>query len=294
MQGSASSSSPSPSPSPSSPQSPLLSRVRLEVHEVKPLKKDYEHDPKHRLNWKTKYTSSSRIVESVYGEEVQSKLNKASPLLQGILAFMFRHLLQSIGSGGEGGDVGESGGKHQNQMITFLRKFVEHCAYGKLHTAKKYKDYANIMRIGEEYCPDWFNAYNSEYIILTKRARYESFQALLDLLDDPSSIYVLSNTDMEKIVDGIVCMLALPDSVFQKCFDRTGGALPPDHHFYRGPSESTTQTPGSFYIELLHALEEAVETLWSGKTHEESVITCNGGLRGVGRDSYFNIKDIYF
>ena len=281
---------------------------------MKPQINDYVHDPEHRPIKYTGTTSNSRTVISIRRKKVRSKLNNVSPHMQGICAFMFMHLLQSISKGGDGGDGGEGsdggdggegsdggeggeggegGGKHQHPMKSFLRELVEHCAYGKLHTAKKYRRYAILMCMGEEYCPDWFNEYNSDYIILTTEARYESFQALLDLLSEPSSIYVLSETDMKKIIDGIVCMLALPDSVFQGCFDRTS-TLPPDHHLYREPSESTTQTPGSFYIELLHALEKAVKTLWSGKSHEESLITFNSGPRGMGRDSYFNIIDIYF
>ncbi len=278
MQGSAS----SPSPS----LSPLFQSYRMISHAVKPPREKYKHDPKHRLNRKTRYTSNSRTADSVYGGEVQSKLNKVSPLLQGIIAFICMHLLKSIGKGCDGG------GKHQHPMISFLRDLVEHCAYGKLHTAKKFKHYDNLMKKGEEYVPGWSTAYNSEYIILQKEARRESFQELIDLLSEPSSIYELSDSDMEKIVDGFVCMGALPDSVFQGCFDRTGGTLPPDHCLHRKPSESTT--PSSFYIELRHALEKAVETLWNGKSHEESVTTCNNGRHGMGRDSYYNLKDIYF
>ena len=191
---------------------------------------------------------------------------------------MCMHLLQSIGKGG---------GKHQHPMKSFLRELVE-------HTAKKYKHYAMLTDIGEEYCPNWSNTYNSEYIILQKEAQRESFQELIALLSEPSSIYKLPDSDTKKVVDGIVCMSALPDSVFQGCFDRTDGTLPPDHCLHREPSESTTQTPSSFYIELLYALEKAVETLWNGKSHEETVRTCNSGQHGIGRDSYYNIKDIHF
>ena len=287
MQGSAS----SLSLSPSSSLSLLFQDFRKNVHAVKPPREKYKHDPKHRLNRKTGNTGNSRTTDSVYGGEVQSKLNKVSPLLQGIIAFMCMSLLQSIGKGCDGG---EGGGKHQHPMKSFLRELVKYCAYGKLHTAKKYEHYATLTGIGEEYCPNWSNTYNSEYIILQKVARRESFQELIDLLSEPGSIYELPDSDMEKIVDGFVCMSALPDSVFQGCFDRTGGTLPPDHCLHREPSESTTQTPSSFYIELRHALEKAVETLWSGKSHEESVIISNDGRHGMGRDSYFNIIDIYF
>jgi hypothetical protein len=271
----------------------------------KPPKKSYEDDPEHRPNWKTGTTANSRTADSVHRGKVQSKLNKVSPLLQGIIAFMCMHLLQSIGKGcddgeggegseggegGEGCDGGEGGGKHQHPMISFLRELVKHCAYGELHTAKKFKHYANLMKKGEEYCPNWSNDYHSQYINLTKEAQHESFQALIDLLSEPGSIYELSDTDVELVIDGFVCMGALPDSVFQGCFDRTC-TLPPDHCLHREPSVITTQTPGSFYIELRHALEKAVETLWNGKSHEESVIISN---HGMGRDSYYNLKDIYF
>jgi hypothetical protein len=201
--------------------SPLFQSFREHVHTTKPPRDTYSHDPNHRPDRRTKTTRNGRTVENVNGQQVQSKLSNVTPLLQGILNFMCVYLLQSIGGGGDGdgcddcgggdyggGDCGDDGDKHQHPMIAFLSDLLKHSAYGCLHTAKVYRTYAYVMNMSQEHTPGWFNTYNSQYILCSKDARYESFQALLDLLREPSKITALSDSDMDLIVDGFVCMCA--------------------------------------------------------------------------------------
>ena len=248
----------------------LFRRFRKRVHTIKPPRDAYIHDQEHRPDKRTKVTRNNRIVQSQKnGQQVQSKLSNASPLIQGILSFTGEYLLQLIG-----------GDKHQHPMIAFLSDLLEHCAYGRLHTAKLYGIYADVMKIPEEHCQGWSSVYDSQYIICSKDAQYNSFRALLGLLREPSKITELSDPEMDLIVDGFVCMCALPDSDFLRCFDR--------------PRESTTQNPKSFYDKLCFALQEAVEKSWSGKSHEEIVTLYNSGTHGTGRSWFYNIQETYF
>lgn len=263
-------------------ESPLFRRFRNSVHTVKPPRDAYIHDSDHRPDRRTKTTRNSRTVESVDGQQVQSQFSDVSPLMQGILNFMCVYLLRLIGGGGDcgGGDCGDGGDKHQHPMIAFLSDLLKHSAYGCLHTAKLYRSYADVMNMSREHTPGWFNEYNSQYILCSKDARYESFQALLDLLREPSKITALPDSDMYLIVDGFVCMCALPDSAFRGCFDK--------------PVESATHNPKSFYDKLYFALQEVVEKSWSGKSHEEVVTLYNSGTHGTGRSWFYNIQDTYF
>lgn len=268
----------------------LFQRFRQRVHTVKPLTDAYIRDPDHRPDKKTKTTRNNRTVQSVNGQLVQSQFSNVSPLIQGILYFISEYMLQLISGGGGGGDgdcggggdCGDGGDKHQHPhpMIAFLTDLLKHSAYGRLHTAKSHRFYADVMGISKEHCSGWFNVYNSQYIICSKDATYTTVQALLGLLREPSKITALSDSEMDLIVDGFVCMCALPDSAFRECFDR--------------PRESTTQNAESLYYKLCFALQEAVEKSWSGKSHEEMVTFYNSGTHGTGRSWFYNIQETYF
>lgn len=247
----------------------MIADLRRVVHVVKPEKSTYAHDPRHRPDWKTKTTRNSRKVETSRGYKVQCKLNCVSPHMQGILAFMCTYWLEQQ-------PISSDGATCQHPLITFMKELLEHCAFGVLHTAKSDRHYAQLMDMNSEHVSGWFNTYNSKYILLTKDARYASFQALLRLLRNPSDLDGYTETVLEDIVDGFVCLCALPDSKFGGCF-----------------AQYNSQDKDAFFLHLVNNIEKVVGELWRGKSNER-VQTYNSGLRGTGRSCYFNILECYF
>lgn len=279
-------------PSPSFPSFPssLFLGFRYKVHTVKPKKKDYDHDPYHRVNPRTGNTSNSRIVET-RTEKVQSKLNNVSPFIQFVMCIMCTSVLQTIKEGGGGGGCGDGGcgdggcggggcggggggcdTTSAQELLNFLEELKVFCAFGKFHTAKKYRKYSELLGIPEEHVPGWNNKYNSQYISSAMHVSWKSFEALHCFLTNPRNIHHLSDTDVENIVGGFVCMSALPDSYFL-C------------------RESSTPSKKDFFSQMCRALQVAMNTLWAEKSHDKNCFTSNGGM---SRDCYYNILDTYF
>jgi hypothetical protein len=188
---------------------------------------------------------------------------------------MCEHWLEQQSTSSDGGSGGS--GKHQHLLITFMTELLEHCAFGKLHTAKSNQRYAQLIGMNREHVPGWSNNYNSEYILVDKVAQYASFQALLRFLRNPSDLVSYTETELEKIVDGFVCLCALHDSHFRECFAQYDG-----------------KDKDAFFIHLVNMIETIVGELWHGQNTDVPVKICNFGPHGTGRGLYYNIQDCYF
>jgi hypothetical protein len=242
------------------------------VHTPKPPLKTYKHDPDHKVFRYTKTTQNSRIVEDRYGRKVQCKLNGVTPLIQAILGFLCQHILDIQE------DVDDT--IQQSQLIDFLQLVHEHCQFGMLFISKKNSKYAQLVNMPHEFNSAWFNRYHSDYILTIKdAAEYTSFQALLALLQNPGNMDVDVAT-LEQIVKGFIYVCALPDSLFERCFDEYKHDIP--------------DAKNIFFKTMVEKLKSAVDSLWKDKHLDTPIYTYNSGEYGMGREIYFNIRDRYF
>ena len=266
--------------------STLFSSFRGQVHNVKPKRDTYQHDPKHRPDWKTRTTRNSREVEKRgCSKKVRCRLNGATAHMQGILAFLamvwlWRHYASCEGDD-EGDDEdereGEGCAKCQHPLVQFMHQMRVHSEFGEVYTATCNEKYADIVRMSGQYKQGWHNDFASQYIYTVKEARYMSFQALLAFLRNPTDLKGYTEDEMAEIVDGFVSLCALPDSKFGRWFEA-----------YDDTNDDAV------YDSLVDKLETTVEEMWEGKSHDMPIDTYNSGGGGMGRDWYYNILECYF
>jgi hypothetical protein len=270
--------------------SALFQEFRKEVHMVKPDYQRYKDDRDHRPIKKTGKTRNSRKVQMKGAtDKVKCRLNGVTANMQGILAFLamiwlWRHYESCDGEGegegeseGEGDSDGEGGAKCQHSLVVFMTDVTDHTAFGKAYTAKTVENYAKLMDISGQYDRMWHSKYASQYIHTGKEARYTSFQALIAFLRYSKNIDAYTEDEMADIVDGFVSLCALPDSKFGACFDQYDG-----------------KDKDAFYDFLVKKIEQVVEEMWCGKSHDSLISTDNRGGQGMDRELYYNLYERYF
>ncbi len=175
---------------------------------------------------------------------------------------------------------------HNYPMINMLLSVVHHCYFGMVMEAKRNKEYALLVGLGNEFIyQGWKNEYLSEFITTTVETDYKPFAYILDILIDASMIRcgsgILSDVEPIPFMNGIIAICALREESFSMT------------EMFRKYKHGEEDAVLDFFDQFFDDLRTSIEKAWEkeGGTETNRIIIDNDGM---GRSDYFNLDECSF